>query len=230
MNIAEFEVMRAANDRRNTVWAAALSTHVRQPERDNRAEVKTAILRLTAEGDLFLSRTSWSGDQPVAIPRELAEAALMEESQWHPRRLPWARRLRLVATAQGSEKFWGGEFGTPAPICRSLPAALDLLELQPITCAEATGMVVGVVGFILGSTFGYVVVTRSLPLTAADWSITSVLAWVTGGLIGLTSSLWAWNSRFPSPDGDTIPPAVVPDQFNQGPDLNGRDVFGDPRF
>src|SRR5687768_3509202 len=107
--------MHAATDRRNTVWAAALAAHVRAPERDTRSDVLQAILRLIESGDITLAQTHWNGDQPTAIPFELAKAVLDEESQWHPRRLPWARRLRLFATKQGADRFWSGYFGSPAP-------------------------------------------------------------------------------------------------------------------
>lgn len=230
MSIAEFEVMRAATDRRNTVWAAALAAHVRNPDQDTRGKVRDAILSAIDRGDVQLAQAIWSGDQFKPIPHELAEAALMEESQWHPRRLPWARRLRLVATKQGADRFWAGEFGTPAPITVFLPTASEALELQAITCSEATGMAVGVVGFMAGSTLGYFLATSHLPFVGGTWPLTAVVGWLVGGMVGLTAALWTWNSRFPSADDDSMPPSVVPDQFNQGPDINGRDVFGDPRF
>jgi len=210
--------------------AAALATHVRHPEGSTKQSVYDSILNLIERGDIVLAHSNWSGDRPVPIELEYAEAALSEESQWHPRRLPWARRLRLVATKQGSERFWSGGYGTPAPISIAIPAASEVLQLQSLTCSEATGMLIGVLGFIAGSTVGFVATTGVLPLVANAWSIGPVLAWVTGGIIGLTAALWAWNSKNPSPDDDALPPHVVPDQFNQGPDLNGRDVFGDPRF
>ncbi|MEO7453785.1 MAG: hypothetical protein ABIV13_03370 [Fimbriimonadales bacterium] len=230
MSIAEFEVMRAATDRRNTVWAAALAAHVRRPDANIRMEVRDAIINAIAIGDLELAQSNWGSDNPKPLPKELAEAALAEEVQWHPRRLPWARRLRLVATRQGADKFWAGEFGRPSPIDVSISHASDYLELQAITCAEATGMALGVVGFMAGSTLGFLLVTGSLPFIVSDWRAPSVLAWVVGGGIGLTSTLWAWNKRFPSVNPDDLPSTVLPDYFNQGPDLSGRDAFGDPRF
>lgn len=230
MSIAQFEVMRAATDRRNTVWAAALAAHVRHPEDNARDSVRAAILNLLQTGDIALAHSNWTSDKPVAIDLEDAEAALGEESQWHPRRLPWARRLRLVATKQGAERFWSGEYGSPAPISISIPVASEVLQLQSLTCAELTGMLIGVIGFLAGSTVAFFAATGVLPIAVDAWSIGPVLAWVTGGIIGLTATLWAWNSRIPSPDDDALPPHVVPDQFNQGPDINNGDVFGDPRF
>ena len=222
--------MRAATDRRNTVWSAALAAHVRQPNRDAREDVRSAILALIADDDILLAHSSWSGDQPTPIPYELAEAALDEESQWHPRRLPWARRLRLIATKKGSERFWAGDFGTPEPIAVRIPSAVDAYQLQALTCSEATGMLVGVVGFLAGSTAGFFAATRTLPFVADAWTIGPVFAWLTGGAIGLTASIWAWNRRFPSTDVESLPPTVIPDQFNQGPDLTVTDPFGDPRY
>lgn len=230
MSIAEFEVMRAATDRRNTVWAAALAAHVRYPEDNARDSVKAAIMNLIERGDIVLAHSNWTSDRPVAIDPEYAEAALTEETQWHPRRLPWARRLRLVATKQGADRFWSGEFGVPAPISISMPIAAETLQLQSLTCSERTGMLIGVLGFLAGSTMAFFAATGVLPVNPDAWSIGPVLAWVTGGVIGLTAALWAWISRNPSPDDITIPPNVVPDQFNNGPDINNGDVFGDPRF
>ncbi len=222
--------MRAATDRRNTVWAAALAAHVRHPEANARDSVRTAILNLLERGDIMLAHSNWTSDGPVAIDIEHAEATLAEEPQWHPRRLPWAKRLRLVATKQGAERFWSGEYGVPAPISVSIPVAADALQLQSLTCSEITGMLIGVLGFLAGSTVAFFAATSVLPIAADAWSIGPVLAWVTGGVIGLTATLWAWNSRNPSPNDDALPPHVVPDQFNQGPDINNGDVFGDPRF
>jgi hypothetical protein len=230
MSIPEFEVMRAATDRRNTVWAAALATHVRNPAHDARDSVKEAILSLVERGDVVLTHSNWTSDRPTPLDHEYAEAALADESQWHPRRLPWARRLRLVATKQGADRFWSGEFGTPAPISISIPVASEALQLQALTCSEMTGMLVGVLGFLAGSTAAFSAATGVLPIDANAWSIGPVLAWVTGGVIGLTAALWAWKSKNPSADVDALPSDVIPDQFNQGPDLNNGDAFGDPRF
>jgi hypothetical protein len=230
VSTAEFEVMRASTDRRNTVWAAALAAHVRHPERNAREDVRRAILALIASENVMLVHSDWSGGQPASIPYELAEAALDEESQWHPRRLPWARRLRLVATKEGSERFWAGEFGVPEPIALRLPSVADAYQLQALTCAEATGMLVGVMGFLAGSTVGFFAATRSSPLTPDAWTIGPIFAWITGGAIGLAASIWVWNLRYPSPDLESLPPSVIPDQFNQGPDLSVTDPFGDPRY
>jgi hypothetical protein len=195
-----------------------------------KVEVRDAILNAIAIGDLELAQSNWGSDNLKPLPQELAEAALAEEVQWHPRRLPWARRLRLVATRQGADRFWAGEFGRPSPIDVSVIQPRECLELQTMTCAEATGMALGVAGFMVGSSLGFLVVTGSLPFIVSDWRAPAVLAWVVGGAVGLTSFLWAWNKHSPSVDPDDLPSTVLPDYFNQGPDLSGRDAFGDPRF
>jgi hypothetical protein len=91
-------------------------------------------------------------------------------------------------------------------------------------------MAVGVGGFMLGSSLGFLLATDSFPFMVDEWRIHAVLGWLAGGIVGLTGVVWAWNDRFPSTDPDEVPEFVIPDQFNQGPDLSGRDAFGDPRF
>jgi hypothetical protein len=229
MGIARFEVMRAATDQRNTVWAAALATAVRAGE-DSRAAVTSEILRLLESGDLYLAHTYWSGESPSPIARQAAEDTLLDESQWHPRRLPWAKRLRLYATEQGATRFKAGEFGAPSHMARPVTSVAELLEVQGITCSEAIGMAVAVAGFLLGGGVGLVVGTAGIPADFSDWTGAGLLGWVLGGVVGLALTLHAWRLIFPEEAARALPETTVPDQFNEGPDLNSRDAFGDPRF
>ena len=229
MSTAQFEIMRAATDRRNTVWAAALAYHARRPDSEAREELSSAIAELVDQGELTVGVTSWSGDAVTEIPRGELLAALSDDSQWHPRRLPWARRLRLIATDRGAQSFNMGAYGSPEPIALKVRPS-EMLELQSLTCAEAMGMLVSVFGFLFGSAVGLLIGGLGLPTSIQNWSTGGMLGWIVGGIVGLCVAGWAWNAKFPPQEMDELPEYVVPDMYASGPDVNATDAFGDPRF
>lgn len=229
MSTALFEVMRAANDRRNTVWAAAMAYSAREFEGDPKTIMPALIRQLVADGEIVLARTSWSGAVAETIPLEGVLAALEDDSQWHPRRLPWAQRLRLFATESGRAKFADGQYGVPGSLAHPIPSP-DRLELQPVTCVEALGMSIAVVSYFLGSAIGYVIGNLGLPTKLSDFSLGGIIGGVIGGIVGLGAAMSVWSLFAPQVDVSELPDTVVPDQFNQGPDLKEIDPFGDPRY
>jgi hypothetical protein len=229
MDIATFEVMRAATDTRNTLWAAAMAAKVRTGS-DVQLEVASAVRSLISSGDLVLGRATWSGAQVEALQPAEVERAMSDESQWHPRRLPWSKRLRLIATASGATRFSRGEYGAPEPIHNPPRNLADTLELQAIGCTEAFGMAVAVTGFVLCSACGFLLANGGVPKDLNDWSLGALAGWIVGGSIGLAAATAVWAKIAPPPERSELADYVIPDQFNDGPDVNTFDAFGDPRF
>jgi hypothetical protein len=221
--------MRAANDRRNTVWAAAMAYSAREIDCNPKAVMPTLIRQLVEDGEIVLARTSWSGAVAERIPLDDVLDALEDDSQWHPRRLPWAQRLRLFATEEGQRRFADGEYGSPVGIAYPIPSP-DRLELQAVTCVEAIGMSVAVVSYCVGSAVGYVIGNLGVPATLTDFSRGGIVGWAIGGIVGLGAAMSVWSLFSPKVDASELPPNVVPDQFNQGPELMEIDRFGDPRY
>jgi len=229
MSVALFEIMRAANDRRNTVWAAALAFAARVDAADPMSEMPPLIHRLVSAGDVILARTSWSGGVAERVPPDQVMEALNEESQWHPRRLPWAKRLRLFATEAGKQKFESGMFGVPGPIARAIPSP-DRYELQPVTCVEALGMSLAVAAYFAGSVVGYIVGNLGVPASLSNFSLGGIVGSVIGGVTCMGATMSVWRKFSPAVDAAELPENIVQDQFNQGPDLKEIDPFGDHRY
>jgi len=201
----------------------------REFDGDPKSVMPSLIRQLVADGEIVLARTSWSGAVAETIPLDGVLSALEDDSQWHPRRLPWAQRLRLFATESGRRKFAEGEYGGPVAIAYPI-ASPDRLELQPVTCVEALGMSVAVVAYCVGSAVGYIIGNLGVPTTLSDFSRGGIVGWAIGGIVGLGAAMSVWSLFTPKVDASDLPPNVVPDQFNQGPDLMEIDPFGDPRY
>lgn len=230
MDTALYEVMRAANDRRNTVWAAAMTFSSWEPAEDCRTRITEAIAVAVAQGDAILAQSSWSGGHAVPIEKDMVELALQDENQWHPRRLPWARRLRLIATDQGLQNFESGKFDCQRSAPRRVCDRAGSLELQSLSCTELAGMAASVVAFLGGSAIGLVVGSGGVPVSYEDWSLGGLIGWLIGGASAMGLALTFWHRIAPAPLPSDLPENIVPDQYNAGPDLTGVDPFGDPRF
>jgi hypothetical protein len=109
--------------------------------------------------------------------------------------------------------------------------ASDVLELQPITCAEAVGMFLAAAGFLVGGWLGATLGNVAMGGSFASWTTAGVLGLCIGGMIGLATAANIWRkSARPTSAQNAQEFDVIPDRYMEGPTLNPVDELGNPRY
>lgn len=133
-NVADYEVMRNAMDRRLGVWAVVLSMAPRVASRDRaglRAAASSAIQKLARQGMIYLFRMPRAWGQEEVVDAAEYPSVLAEDKNWRPRKSNPRQLVRLACTPTGAEAFEHGEFGPPPPMLEPEQTAESVLDDLP---------------------------------------------------------------------------------------------------